>query len=115
MTKPNRFFSKKQENHIAKELGLKRTPNSGATLFQKGDVAGRAILVEAKTVTKPQKSITLKKEWLEKNQEEAFARGKSLAVLAFDFGDGERYYALREQDFKMLYQQWEDENEHISE
>lgn len=111
MKKPNRFYSKRQEDQIAKELDLKRTPNSGATLFQKGDVVGDDILVEAKTVTKPQKSITVRKEWITKNQEEAFSRRKHLAVVAFDFGDDDRYYILSEADFKRLYQFWKGNSE----
>lgn len=109
--KPNRFYSKRQENAVAKELGLKRTANSGATTFDKGDVRGDNILIECKTLTTPQKSHTLKKEWLEKNQEEAFSRGKELSALAFDFGDGDRYYIMREIDFKMLYEAWKEVNE----
>lgn len=109
--KPNRFYSKKQENKIAETLGLKRTPNSGATLFQKGDVAGEDVLIECKTLTKQQKSHTIKKEWLEKNQVEAFSRGKSLSALAFDFGDGENYYILNEQDFLNLFECWKELNE----
>ena len=31
-----RYFSNKQEKHIAKELGGKQTANSGATPFYKG-------------------------------------------------------------------------------
>ena len=37
-TKPNRYFSKKQETKVARELEMKCTPNSGATSFDKGDV-----------------------------------------------------------------------------
>lgn len=111
MKKPNRFYSKKQENKIASELGLRRTPNSGATLFAKGDVAGDNILIEAKTVTTPRKTITFHKEWLTKNYEEAFSRGKDLSVLAFDFGDGETFYVLREIDFKMFYELWKEAQE----
>lgn len=99
MSKPNRFYSKKQEQKVADALGMKRTPNSGATLFAKGDVEGEEILIECKTLTKEQKQHTIKKEWIEKNEEEAFARGKELSALAFDFGDGKQYYILSELDF----------------
>jgi hypothetical protein len=105
--KANRFFSKRQEDKVANTLGMKRTANSGATTFDKGDVKGDDILIECKTMTRPQKSHNLKKEWLEKNQEEAFSRGKELSALAFDFGDGENYYILREIDFKMLYEAYQ--------
>jgi hypothetical protein len=61
-------------------------------------------MIECKTLTKPQASISIKKEWLDKNQEEAFARGKQIAALTFDFGDnGNRYYIVREDDFRQFY------------
>lgn len=34
--RPTRFYSKRQENHIAKAVEGKRTANSGATPFYKG-------------------------------------------------------------------------------
>lgn len=111
MKKPNRFYSKKQENKVANSLGMKRTANSGATMFDKGDVKGDDILIECKTLTEPRKSHTLKKEWLEKNREEAYSRGKQLSALAFDFGDGQNYYILEELDFKALYEAWRELNE----
>lgn len=104
--KSNRFYSKKQETKVAKNLGLKRTANSGATSFDKGDVKGEHILIECKTLTKPQKSHSIKKEWIDKNKEEAFSRGKRFSVLAFDFGDGNNHYILDERDFKELYSAW---------
>jgi hypothetical protein len=112
--KPNRFYSKKQENKVASAIGGKRQPNSGATMFKKGDVVADDILIECKTLTKKQLSHTIKKEWLEKNAEEAFAVGKDLSALAFDFGDGDNYYILSERDFKQLYEAWRRENEENS-
>lgn len=66
--KSNRFYSKKQETKVAKNLGLKRTANSGATSFDKGDVKGEHILIECKTLTKPQKSHSIKKNGLIKTK-----------------------------------------------
>ena len=34
--RPTRFYSRRQENHIAKAVNGKRTANSGATAFYKG-------------------------------------------------------------------------------
>lgn len=34
MSKPTRFYSKRQETKVAKVVGGKRTANSGATAFQ---------------------------------------------------------------------------------
>lgn len=109
--KPNRFYSNKQEKHLAKELGLRQTANSGATPFDKGDVAGDHVLLEAKTLTKPQKSHSIRKDWLKKNEEEAFSRGKRLSALAFDFGDGDTYVILQLSDFKEMYELWRQEQE----
>lgn len=102
MTKPNRFYSRKQEKKVAQALDLNTTPNSGATVFKKGDVEGEDILLECKTLTKKQKQMTIKKEWFDTNEEEAFATGKTLSAVAFNFGDGENYYAVNERDFKNL-------------
>jgi hypothetical protein len=109
--KSNRFYSKIQEKKLAKDIGLKRTPNSGATLFLKGDLHGPDILMEAKTLKTKQKQHTIKKEWFDKLHDEAFSTGKLLAVLAFDFGDGDNYIAMRASDWKMLYDAWRRERE----
>ena len=82
-----RKFSNAQEKYIAKTLGGKKQANSGATPFQKGDVKLDKFLIEAKTTTTAKESFTVKKTWLEKNKEEAFAMGKPHSVLAFNFGE----------------------------
>lgn len=98
--KPTRFYSHRQEKSVAKNLGGKVVPNSGAPRFLGGDVNTSICLIECKTCTKPQKSFAIKKEWLEKNQEEAFAMGKFYSALAFDFGSGTNYYVVSEKMFK---------------
>ena len=98
----NRYFSDRQEKHIAKAFNGKQVSNSGATAFNKGDVVTDLFLIEAKTVTKPQQSFTIRKEWIEKNKEEAFAMGRCYNALAFDFGDGEQHYVISERLFKRL-------------
>lgn len=100
--KPTRWYSNQQEKKIAKQVGGKKTPNSGATKFQKGDVNTQYFLIEAKTVTKEQKSFTIQREWIYKNREEAFAMGKPFSALAIDFGDGEQHYLIDEKLFKDL-------------
>lgn len=107
---PTRYYSSKQEKHIAKELGGKQVSNSGATRFDKGDVILSDWLIEAKTCTQEKKSFAIKKEWLQKNEEEAFAMGKSYSALAFDFGDGEQHYIISEQLFKLLVEYLKEEN-----
>ena len=102
MNKPTRFYSNKQEKKIAKQVGGRQTPNSGATKFMKGDVNTQYFLIEAKTVTKEQKSFTIQRDWIYKNREEAFAMGKPFSALAIDFGDGEQHYLIDERLFKDL-------------
>ena len=98
-----RYFSQRQEERVAKILGLKVVPNSGARIFNKGDVRGQECLVECKTMVEPRKSISIKKEWLTKIRQEAFDSGKSMGMLVFDFGDGDDYVVLRLKDFKDLF------------
>ena len=100
--RPTRFYSNAQEKKIAKAVGGKQVANSGATTFNKGDVVTDNILIEAKTVTKPQKTFTVKKEGIEKNQEEAFAMGKSYSAVAIDFGDGIQHYIISQSLFNKL-------------
>jgi len=98
--KSTRYFSDKQEKQVAKAVGGKVVPNSGAPRFLGGDVNTDMCLIECKTCTKEQKSFAIKKEWLEKNREEAFAMGKQYSALAFDFGSGTNYYVVTERMFK---------------
>lgn len=101
--KPTRFYSDRQEKAVAKALGGRQTSNSGATAFVKGDVLTDDWSIECKTSTTEKVSFSIKKAWLEKNKEEAFAMGKSNSALCFDFGDnGTRYYVIDEKTFKNL-------------
>lgn len=111
-----RYFSSKQEKKVAKTIGGKTTANSGATKFSKGDVTtSDGWLIECKTKTTPSKSITIQREWIEKNEEEAFSMGKSHSAVCFSFGDlhnDQNYYILSERDFLRLlkYEREESEN-----
>lgn len=100
--RPTRFYSNTQEKTVAKSIGGKKVANSGATTFNKGDVVTDNFLIECKTVTKPQKTFTIKREWIDKNQEEAFAMGKQYSALAIDFGDGEQHYVISQKLFNKL-------------
>lgn len=98
-----RDVSAKQEKCIAKAVGGKRTPNSGATKFDKGDIVVGEWLIEAKTCMQPKKSFSIKKEWLTKLKEEQFATSKTYSSLCFDFGDNkDRYYILDENTFRYI-------------
>lgn len=104
MEKSTRYVSSQQEKQIAKALGGKRTPNSGATKFDKGDLCiGSDWLIEAKTCMEPKKSFSIKKDWLEKLKQEQYATSKMYSSLCFDFGDNKnRYYIIEEQVFKYI-------------
>lgn len=104
MNRSTRYVSSLQEKAIAKSLGGKRTSNSGATHFDKGDVTiGKEWLIEAKTCMTPKNSFSIKKDWLLKLKEEQYACGKLNSALCFDFGDSKtRYYILDEVTFKNL-------------
>ena len=102
MKRPTRFYSNKQEKRVAKAVDGKQTVNSGATPFQKGDVNTDLFLIECKTATTEKKSFSIKREWIDKNDEEAFAMDKPFSALAIDFGDGTNYYVINEKLFKRL-------------
>ena len=99
--KPTRYYSSKQEKQVAKTVNGRLVPNSGAIKFGAGDVQTDKILFECKTCTKEKQSFSIKKEWLEKNEEEAFSVGKQYSVLVFNFGENtDNYYVLNERTFK---------------
>ena len=101
MNRPTRFYSNRQEKAVAKAVGGRQTANSGATAFQKGDVLSDNWLIECKTSTTEKASFSIKREWLDKNREEAFAMNRDYNALCFDFGDnGSRYYIIDEKTFK---------------
>lgn len=102
MKKPTRFYSNKQEKKVASAVAGKQTSNSGATKFQKGDVLTDLFLIECKTSVSERESITIKREWIEKNKEEAFAMGKLYSAVVFDFGNGNNHYIIDEPLFQYL-------------
>jgi hypothetical protein len=110
MDKPTRYYSKKQEQYVAKILDMKVQPNSGATSFAKGDVADENLLLECKTLMKPQTERTIYKEWLVKLKEEQLGMRKLLSALVMDFGDNQNYVVLPLLDFKNLYECWKEIN-----
>lgn len=103
-TSPTRTYSDKQEKRIAKEFKGVQTKNSGATKFQKGDVVLDNFLIEAKTRTTDRDSISIKKDWLEKNLKESMFMGKKYNALMFNFGptSSKNYVIIDEDTFKEL-------------
>ena len=102
-----RKYSKTQEKRVAKELGGKVNANSGATGFYKGDVRTDKFLIECKTTTKEVKSVSIKKDWLDKLKEEKFAMATEHLSLGFDFGDGEDYFVISSQLMEWLVDNYE--------
>jgi len=98
-----RYFSHRQEKQVAKAVGGKTVPNSGAAKFVAGDVNTDLFLLECKTCMTDKQSFSIKEEWLNKNKEEAFAVGKDYSALVFNFGpDKPNYYIIDEKLFKRL-------------
>ena len=103
--KPTRFFSSNQEKSVAKAVGGKRTANSGATMFGgKSDVSIKNLFnLECKTKTKSSDSISIKKEWFDKNKKEALFDGNLYSAIVFSFGPNEEnHYIIDEFLFQEL-------------
>lgn len=109
---PTRSFSSKQEKTIAKATGGKTTPNSGATTWSKGDILTEDFLLEAKTKTTHSDSISIKKEWFDKNDQEKAFMGKEHSAIVFNFGPGEEnHYIIDEYLFLELLEALKNKNE----
>ena len=103
---PTRTRSSAQEKTVAKAVGGTTTANSGATAFQKGDIltsGDEAWLIECKTKMTHSESISIKKEWFDKNREEMIFMGKKHQAVVFNFGPGEEnHYIIDEYLFQEL-------------
>ena len=100
---PTRHFSKLQEDAVAKAIGGKRTPNSGATTWVKSDVLSDKFAIECKTKTSASESISIKKDWFTKQKQEAAFMGKPYSAVVFNFGPGEEnHYIIDEYLFQFL-------------
>lgn len=100
-----RKYSKAQESRVAKNLKGKRQSNSGATPFFKGDVVTGQFCIECKTAMKEKQSMSIRRDWIDKIKEEAFAIGKPYWAVAFNFGglgNQENYYVIDEKLFLRL-------------
>lgn len=100
-----RRYSNSQEKRVAKQLKGKKQPNSGATAFFKGDIITEDFLIECKTMASEKKSISIKKEWIDKNREEAFAMNRRFSAVGFNFGgynNPENFYIIDEDTMRLL-------------
>lgn len=108
MAKPGstKWFSLRQEEKVAKHYGGTRSPSSGASVADQGDVRTPDRLIECKhagTFDKPAKSISVKLSDLEKIADEAWSEGREPAMVLSLYApdsvladrDGEVNIALR--------------------
>ena len=91
-----RYYSDLQEKSVCKLLGAKQTPNSGAGRWRKGDCHQEeaSLLIECKTCMAEKNSFSIKKDWIEKNKEEAFNNRLSNTCIAFNFGPEQKNYFI---------------------
>ena len=112
--KPPRYYSNRQEKAVAKEIGGKQTKNSGATLFQKSDVYTDLFNLECKTKTTNSDSISIKREWFEKQIRENIQMGKKYSAIVFNFGPdapyNENHYIIDEYLFLTLQEYLKERN-----
>ena len=101
-----RVASNMQEKRVAQKLNGKIQCNSGATKFSKGDVILPDIRmhVECKTSISPRLSVTIKKEWLEKQSQESFSMRCPYHALAFNFcfDDTKDYFVIDDRLMQIL-------------
>jgi hypothetical protein len=90
----------KQEKKLAKDLGAKKVPQSGAQETSPNDMILGNYVIESKA-TKG-KSINVKKEWLDQVKQSPINYGK-IPTLVLDFTKlGDRYIVMDEKDFKKI-------------
>lgn len=108
-----RYASFQQESRVAKALGGKVCPNSGAGRFTKSDVIVEeaSMSIECKTCMKEQASFSIRKEWIEKQQSDSFANRLSNSCVCINFGpDTPNYYVIDEKLMKFLVEKLIEEN-----
>lgn len=92
-----RYYSDMQEKEVAGVVEGFQTCNSGASKFTAGDVINKnaSLLVECKTTMTDKESVSIKKEWIQKNKSESNALRLENSCLAFNFGPGQdSYYVI---------------------
>ena len=102
-----RDYSDAHEKSVVRALNGRQVPNSGAGRFTKGDVIvpEADMLVECKTVMSEKSSVSVKLDWIEKNQKEAFENRMSNSCVCINFKPGgKNYYVIDEKLMKFLVQ-----------
>ncbi|MGA4519278.1 hypothetical protein ACPA0F_18630 [Solibacillus silvestris] len=101
--------SQLQERRITKnlkEIGMEARTQmaSGAIWFAKSDVISELFQIEAKTRAAKSKSISVKEEWHDKIEQEAFETNK-IGVLVYSFGGNTDYFSMKDRDFLSLIEE----------
>lgn len=94
----------KQEKRLEKDLGAKRTPQSGAQDTSPSDMVLGNYVMESKATTG--KSMHVKEEWLTSLKQSPMHLGK-IATLILEFPSRRRYVVMDEEDFKNLIKERE--------
>lgn len=100
-----RAYSSRHEKSVCEALNARQQPNSGAGLWRKGDVVQEdaSILIECKCSMSPKKSVSIKKDWIDKNKRESFFNRLSNTAICINFEpDGDNYYIIDEKLMKLL-------------
>lgn len=103
MRENTRKKSSQQEKRIAKAMSGRQVVGSGSTPFLKGDVIAGKLFIEAKTKMEPSKSISVKKEWLDKAKDQSVAIRKEDYAVAISFGEPKEYYIIEDTLMEDLY------------
>lgn len=108
-----RDCSRVQENRVAWKFDGIVNSNSGAGRFEKSDVRvdEASLSLECKTTMTPKDSFTIKKEWLEKHQQEAWSNrlANSVIVFNFDYQDSHDYYVIDDKLMTFLVEKLKEE------
>lgn len=102
-----------QEKLLERELGARRTPNSGATDKRKGDLQDQLSVFEAKTSMTAKQSYSVKKRDLEELEFNRRRDGKQFGFLVYDFGNtvfDETFVTMKLSDFIELYNTYKEEH-----
>lgn len=87
-----------REKALAKNLGMRTTPGSGAFASHLADIYGEGFRIEHKMTDK--KSISLKLEWIEKIKKEAGVKGE-IPVIAIEI-QGHTFFLVDGLQFQIL-------------
>ncbi len=100
-----RYYSDMHEKSVCKALNAQQQSNSGAGLFEKGDVINKiaSLLIECKTSMSDKDSFSIKKEWIIKNNKEARDMRLDNNCISFRFSPtGDNYYVINEKLMEFL-------------